>query len=592
MEESGIGGLRTEGPSGGDDDNGLRIIDDDLGREREAEESRTGMRQPTLVQRPEAAAEAFPALPASAAPRTYWGPGMRTAQPNAGGGQDLTGPSNILEQVQVQCACGRRTRRVQAPAVGEEAPPPLECDDECARHRRREQLAAAFGVEDASAVASEQAAQAFTPELLAMASRNVKWVEQVEGAFTDLIGSTAKRASLPAMPKAERGLVHDLAKHYRLATHSYGNEPKRHIDIFRVANSLIPPLRLSQVAKMHASTLQSAIKQQQQQPSGVGPGGAMLAAPQWRLQFSEVAPHVEVNQVLWEFQGQYTLEARGARSAGSSVAVFTEERIFRRAASALGAGVRGQFRVTVIPPTGTAPGLTSSRPTDMGDSSSTAAGNVERLQGRATSGDTWQVQMKPRGGRPVGREAEGLLPPPAPTPAPRQVQDAWDDEIVDLCREEVPEASTSEQPMLSRATAMLVKGEAPMTSKNTWELLHDDDAGDDDEAQSSHEEDEDEESEGVRADCNHPGMLKDTQERRQRITPDGEVAAGVPLPGTLVERVMWDEDDDEDCCAPIQPEGAAVGAVATESVRKDVDRPLAGAPVVTSQLDVCNARET
>ncbi|KAK3256940.1 hypothetical protein CYMTET_33954, partial [Cymbomonas tetramitiformis] len=307
---AGSGGSRPEGPGGGDGDNGLRIIDDDLGREREAEESRTGVRQSTPVQRPDAAAEAFPALPASAAPRTYWGPGMRSAQPNAGGGEGATGgeaqhppgPSNALEQVQVQCGCGRRTRRVQAPAVGEEAPRPLECDDECARHRRREQLAAAFGVVDSSAVASEQAAQAFTPELLAMASRNVKWVEQVEGAFTDLIGSTAKRASLPAMPKAERGLVHDLAKHYHLATHSYGNEPKRHIDIFRVANSLIPPLRLSQVAKMQASTLQTALKQQHPLPGGMGLDGVMLAAPQWRLQFSEVAPHVEVNRVLWEFQ--------------------------------------------------------------------------------------------------------------------------------------------------------------------------------------------------------------------------------------------------------------------------------------------------
>ena len=49
------------------------------------------------------------------------------------------------------------------------------------------------------------------------------------------------------MPAAQRALVHELARHYNIPTCSYGNEPKRHIDLFRLPNSVAPLVKLSQV---------------------------------------------------------------------------------------------------------------------------------------------------------------------------------------------------------------------------------------------------------------------------------------------------------------------------------------------------------
>ena len=49
------------------------------------------------------------------------------------------------------------------------------------------------------------------------------------------------------MPASQRQLVHELARHYNIPTCSYGNEPKRHIDLFRLPNSVAPLVKLSQV---------------------------------------------------------------------------------------------------------------------------------------------------------------------------------------------------------------------------------------------------------------------------------------------------------------------------------------------------------
>ena len=43
-------------------------------------------------------------------------------------------------------------------------------------------------------------------------------------------------------------MVHELAKLYGVATQSYDSEPRRHVDLFRTANSGMPALRLSEAA--------------------------------------------------------------------------------------------------------------------------------------------------------------------------------------------------------------------------------------------------------------------------------------------------------------------------------------------------------
>ena len=54
-----------------------------------------------------------------------------------------------------------------------------------------------------------------------------------------------RRAPLRPMPHWQRGIVHELAKHYHLLTGSYGNEPTRRVDIFRTTLSGWPGMRLS-----------------------------------------------------------------------------------------------------------------------------------------------------------------------------------------------------------------------------------------------------------------------------------------------------------------------------------------------------------
>ena len=59
-------------------------------------------------------------------------------------------------------------------------------------------------------------------------------------------------------------MVHELAKHYSVATHAYGTEPRRHIDFFRLPQSAMPLVRLSQAAKMAGEKIDSALNQQTQ----------------------------------------------------------------------------------------------------------------------------------------------------------------------------------------------------------------------------------------------------------------------------------------------------------------------------------------
>ena len=56
----------------------------------------------------------------------------------------------------------------------------------------------------------------------------------MEAQLEDFAGSAQKRRSLPSMPKQERHIMHQLTDSYGLATQSFGAEPARHIDIFKV----------------------------------------------------------------------------------------------------------------------------------------------------------------------------------------------------------------------------------------------------------------------------------------------------------------------------------------------------------------------
>ena len=68
-------------------------------------------------------------------------------------------------------------------------------------------------------------------------------------ALNALSAGGKRRESLPPMPKQKRAIVHELAKVYGIATASYDNEPRRHVDLFRSATAFLPGFRLSDAAR-------------------------------------------------------------------------------------------------------------------------------------------------------------------------------------------------------------------------------------------------------------------------------------------------------------------------------------------------------
>ena len=74
----------------------------------------------------------------------------------------------------------------------------------------------------------------WSAELLHYAWHNKAKVQAMEAQLEDFASSAQKRRSLPSMPKQERHIMHQLADSYGLATQSFGSEPARHIDIFKV----------------------------------------------------------------------------------------------------------------------------------------------------------------------------------------------------------------------------------------------------------------------------------------------------------------------------------------------------------------------
>ena len=47
------------------------------------------------------------------------------------------------------------------------------------------------------------------------------------------------RWALPVQPRALRELVHQLATQYGFASQSYGSDPRRHIELFKVRPMLV-----------------------------------------------------------------------------------------------------------------------------------------------------------------------------------------------------------------------------------------------------------------------------------------------------------------------------------------------------------------
>ena len=185
---------------------------------------------------------------------------------------------------------------------------------------------------------------------------------------------------------------------YGAASCSYGNEPRRHVDLFRTDNTCFPSIRLSDAILTAAQPVGvSSVSASGSNGGGDGaslpPEGTRAArlgpAPgdpwvegftehysqgKWRkleLRFTDIysassastgtraAEGVDiVTGALREFSGEYSLELwkRGVTSAGGGglgrweegddlVAHFWRRAAFEQAVGKLGGGIRGRFRV-------------------------------------------------------------------------------------------------------------------------------------------------------------------------------------------------------------------------------------------------------
>lgn len=92
----------------------------------------------------------------------------------------------------------------------------------------------------------------YSPELLLYAWHNRSKVEALERQLADFVAdSVKKRTSLAPMPKQQRHIAHLLAEQYGLASQSFGAEPNRYLQLFKVT----PPL--PQCSFNRSDTMQS-----------------------------------------------------------------------------------------------------------------------------------------------------------------------------------------------------------------------------------------------------------------------------------------------------------------------------------------------
>jgi len=165
------------------------------------------------------------------------------------------------EMVEVRCPCGHRVSHVvcgmrnDPEAVEEEnkfgfgAPENdgpkvmLECDDECARIKRRNALAEAFDVDPL------RGAPEYGDFLVQYAVSKPLFVVSVETSFHDLLSGEPNTLMLKPMDIVQRRVVHMLAKFYNITTHSEGTfSTGRYVVLTKQEKSEIPTVLLSEVA--------------------------------------------------------------------------------------------------------------------------------------------------------------------------------------------------------------------------------------------------------------------------------------------------------------------------------------------------------
>ncbi|KAG2431332.1 hypothetical protein HYH02_013322 [Chlamydomonas schloesseri] len=303
--------------------------------------------------------EDFPELGAAAAGGGGWGSntwGRPVAAPCAPTASSATSSTlgASLRKVTVRCPCGRRVDHLALRA--DEEVPAMRCNRDCEAAQRRSQLANAFGVTAADSHVSyfeRHRTPSYTPTLIQSAqSLGVEWVASVERELGRFLAdpSAPRRTSLPAgMSQAQRALVHELATHWGLATHSTGAGAARAVQVLRSPCSGAPTRMLSGVAA--ATPPEEVSRMLAALPGNNGTGG-------WVLRLVDVEPGANMAHYLRRWEGEYVLSpgpSSGLTGPFTYLVTFSREAAFRDCCSTLGGGVRGVFRTQLDRPAAAGP---------------------------------------------------------------------------------------------------------------------------------------------------------------------------------------------------------------------------------------------
>ena len=317
----------------------------------------------------------------------------------------------------------------RAPAVAFRPPPrpaaaaaPMSAEASAAHEKRgaeksraRALASAFFGDEkraDCGSSFAASSAATYTAATLALARAAPGFVVELEVALDAFVASGKRRDSLQPMPRPQRELTHELAKVYGLATASYDNEPRRHVDLFRTENTGYPGVKLSEAAQTEG----------------------YAAAPEagWQVQLRQVeCSEGTLAAMLRLAEGEYAVRWQPSKGGGppDAALVFSTEGAARAALQLLGGGRRsdkgGGGGFTVVPPAWAEPGYKPpsnrpSRPAPPPPSLPRGAATGAPAAAAAAAGGSWRGSATAEGGTYKGGPARefpslGGRPPAAPT---------------------------------------------------------------------------------------------------------------------------------------------------------------------------------
>ena len=282
------------------------------------------------------------------------GPTLGVAAGAWGGGASVLPPAEPFPSLpaaaprQVSAAVVRPPPRVAA-ASAEAKPLTVEQKEKLdERKDRARALASAFfggdgdgaaGMKQRSSAFNGAAAQVYASDTLQLARAQPQLAADVEARLDEFVASGKRRDSLPPMPKPTRAMVHDAAKAYCVATASYDNEPRRHVDLFRTDNSSFPAVRLTDAAASGAALAAAA--------------AAAAPAAEWEVVLRDVeCTEGSLSAMLRSAEGEFAVRWARSKAGGppSATLVFSSEGVARRALQQLGGGKRGAGGFTVVRP--------------------------------------------------------------------------------------------------------------------------------------------------------------------------------------------------------------------------------------------------